>query len=103
MSTGHLIGYAGGLAVALGVGAAVILNAPAASADASSATSTSSGHSGTAKTARVTQRTNTVASMRRAPTRKASAPTPSATLPAQRMRGEQLPVRFGRRRRSATP
>ncbi|WP_144418256.1 YncE family protein [Mycobacterium sp. EPa45] len=81
MSTGHLVGYVGGLAVALGIGTAVLLNAPAASADASAAApSPSSGHAGTAKSARVHQRTNTLAAMKPAPTRKPGAPTASVTL-----------------------
>lgn len=78
MSTGHLVGYVGGLAVALGVGTAVLVSAPTASADTSSASS--SAHSGTAKSARAAQRTNTVASARRAPARKVDAPTSSVTL-----------------------
>ena len=66
MSTGHVVGYGGGLAVALGVGAAVWLSAPTASADASSP-STHSASSGTAKSARAPQRPNSVASRKPRP------------------------------------
>ncbi|EHB50599.1 hypothetical protein MycrhDRAFT_5025 [Mycolicibacterium rhodesiae JS60] len=67
MNTGHLIGYVGGLAVALGVGTAVWLGTPTASADASSP-SAHSASAGTAKSARGPRHTNTVGSIRRVPT-----------------------------------
>ena len=66
MSSGHLVGYVGGLAVALGVGTAAWLGTPTASADASAPSS----HSASARTghsARATQRTNTVAAKKPAP------------------------------------
>ncbi|NTY59020.1 hypothetical protein [Mycolicibacterium sphagni] len=69
-NTGHLIGYVGGLAVAAGVGTAVWLGTPTASADASSP-SAHSAPSGTAKSARVAQRTTTVAAVKPGPARKA--------------------------------
>lgn len=79
MSTGHLVGYVGGFAVALGVGAAVMVNPPTASADASSPASHSAS-AGTATSARAAHRTNTVVSMKPVPTRKVPAPKSSVTL-----------------------
>ncbi|QEN14574.1 hypothetical protein ACRDU6_19565 [Mycolicibacterium sp. ELW1] len=78
MSTGHVVGYVGGLAVVLGVGTAIMASAPAASADASAPSHSAA--SGTAKSARPTQRANPVASMRPVPTRKVAAPASSVTL-----------------------
>ncbi|NTY59021.1 beta strand repeat-containing protein [Mycolicibacterium sphagni] len=82
MNTGHLIGYVGGLAVALGVGTAVWLGTPTASADASSP-SAHSASAGTAKSARAAQRPNTAASVRPGPTRKAARPTAQAVRSAK--------------------
>jgi hypothetical protein len=67
MSTGQLVGYVGGLAVALGVGCAVLVSAPTASAETSSASSPSTSHSGIAKSGRAPQRTTTVGAVKRAP------------------------------------
>ncbi|MCV7215283.1 hypothetical protein H7J51_08285 [Mycobacterium crocinum] len=78
MNSGHLVGYVGGLAVALGVGAAVVVTAPTASADTPA--SSSSSHSSTARSARVPQRTNTVASKKPLPKRSVDAPMSSVTL-----------------------
>lgn len=81
MSTKHLVGYVGGLAVALGVGSAVLVNAPTASADSSSP-STHSSAAGTAKSARAVQRTNTTGTTKRAP----QAPPRAARLSARDLR-----------------
>ncbi len=78
MNSGHLVGYVGGLAVALGVGAAVVVTAPTASADAPA--SSSSDHSGTAKSARAAHRTNAIASKKPLPKRTVDAPMSSVTL-----------------------
>jgi hypothetical protein len=75
MNSGHFVGYVGGLAVALGIGAAAWLGTPTASAD----TSSHSASSGTAKSARPAQHTNTAASVKPGPTRKTVAPTSLAT------------------------
>lgn len=79
MNSGHVIGYVGGLAVALGVGAAVTLGSPTAAADAASPSDHTASAS-TAKSARMSPRATAVGSIRRAPMHKAGAPTPSATL-----------------------
>ena len=72
MNSGHVIGYVGGLAVAAGVGAAVWLGTPTASADVSSPSAHSASAS-TAKSARAPQRTHTVGLRKPAPARKVTA------------------------------
>ncbi|WP_445170174.1 hypothetical protein ACTXG7_13135 [Mycolicibacterium sp. Dal123E01] len=89
MNSGHVIGYVGGLAVALGVGAAVWLGTPTASADtrsaaASSGTRSAAASSGTATSARAAHRTNTVAARKPAPARKTAAS--AAAAPANSLR-----------------
>ncbi|MBB3606733.1 hypothetical protein FHT40_006426 [Mycolicibacterium sp. BK556] len=75
MNSGHVVGYVGGLAVALGVGTAAWLATPTASADAS-APSSHSASSGTAKSARASAKTG--------PTRKAPPATKQTTAQPRR-------------------
>ncbi|MEZ0355718.1 hypothetical protein [Mycobacterium sp. SA01] len=80
MGTGYLVGYVGGLAMALGVGAAVMVSAPTASADTAAGSSSHGASPGTAKSARAPQRATAVASKKSAPKRTADAPASSVTL-----------------------
>ncbi|WP_179473496.1 TolB-like translocation protein [Mycolicibacterium vinylchloridicum] len=78
MNSGHLVGYVGGLAVALGVGTAIWLGTPTASADTGSP-SVHSASSGTAKSARAPQRPKTSIKIAPAGKRKTPAAASSAT------------------------
>lgn len=71
MSSGHLVGYVGGLAVALGIGTALWLDTPTAAADTGSTVTHSASSPGTAKSARAAGKATT------GPRR----PTAAATIP----------------------